>query len=42
MSEHKAAIRWQNPNPGPEFLKGRYSRSYIDAEAEPKGFVPDP
>ena len=21
-------------------LKGRYSRSYIDAEAEPQGFVP--
>ena len=28
MSEHKAAIRWQNPNPGPEFLKGRYSREH--------------
>jgi alanine racemase len=23
-------------------LKGRYSRSYVDAEAEPQGFVPEP
>jgi len=28
MSEHRAAIRWKNPNPGPDFLKGKYSREH--------------
>lgn len=28
MSEHRATIRWRNPTPGPEFLKGRYFRDH--------------
>jgi organic hydroperoxide reductase OsmC/OhrA len=28
VSEHRAAIRWTNPTPGPDFLKGRYTREH--------------
>lgn len=28
MSEHRAGLRWKNPSPGPDFLKGRYSREH--------------
>ncbi|HVU02825.1 MAG TPA: OsmC family protein [Polyangiaceae bacterium] len=28
MSEHHATVRWKNPTPGPEFLKGHYSREH--------------
>jgi organic hydroperoxide reductase OsmC/OhrA len=28
MSEHRARLYWKNPTPGPEFLKGHYSREH--------------
>jgi organic hydroperoxide reductase OsmC/OhrA len=28
MSQHRADIRWKNPNPGPDFLKGKYTREH--------------
>jgi len=29
MSQHRADLRWKNPNPGPDFLKGKYTREHM-------------
>jgi organic hydroperoxide reductase OsmC/OhrA len=28
MAEHRATITWTNPSPGPDFLKGKYTREH--------------